>query len=80
MEPDLTPLDGGMAHDEEIDFGRLTADLLRADLEALIIAAHDCAEALAKQERSRSLSLVITKLDEAEMWCLRLNEYGKETN
>jgi len=51
---------------------------LRADLEVFLTAALDAAQALSKQAGSRSLSLVITKIEEAEMWSLRLDENGKE--
>jgi hypothetical protein len=49
-----------------------TADELRLDLYSWIISALDIAEALSKQEPSRELSIVKTKLEEAEMWLLKL--------
>jgi hypothetical protein len=49
-----------------------TADELRLDLYSWIISALDIAEALSKQEPSRELSIVTTKLEEAEMWLLKL--------
>lgn len=60
------------------EFEEQSVVTLRADLEALIDGAKDCAEALSRQARSRSLSCVITKLEEAEMWLERLSPTATE--
>lgn len=60
-----TPVESG----EVVDFPASNdPDALRLDLEAALITAADAAEALAKLASSRSLSMIRTKLDEAQMW------------
>ena len=56
--------------DQEV-IPHLSPEQLSEDLDSFLTAAVDCAEALAKQEGSRDLSCVITKLHEAEMWMQR---------
>lgn len=48
-----------------------TPDQERVQAHSWLIGAFDAVEALAKNEGSRELSLVLTKLEEAEMWLLR---------
>ncbi len=57
-------------------------DALIGDLHTWIASSLDLSEAMAKMQPSRELSLVITKLEEAEMWLIKLfpgtSEGGEE--
>lgn len=53
---------------------RLTAKQYRLDLERFLTSALDALEGLTATEGSRELSLVRTKLEEAEFWFTKATE------
>lgn len=52
--------------------GPVDPDSLQVDLHSWLLGSTDIAEALAKARPSRELALVKTKLEEAEMWLLKM--------
>ena len=62
---------GETASLEEVE-SELGYDALIGDLHTWIVSSLDLAEGMAKQKPSRELALVLTKLEEAEMWLIKL--------
>lgn len=64
------------AHEQDADD---TATLC-ADLHQWIVSSLDLAEAISERDSTREINLAVTKLEEAEMWLLKLLPFGEEVN
>lgn len=64
--------------DQPAEKGEASASSPVVELQGWVIGAIDLADAISKEKPSRSLSMVKTKLEEAELWLTRLSDNGEE--